>query len=545
MIIFAILMVRGRYKGKRKGEKRCMKARIFNIMQYVRHPETGEELLNEDTIIDALNHRTIKRWAYILHDSDVYSAKDELDDASHTEGKTKPPHWHIVIQMGSNQAETSTIAKWFGISENYVDVPKGVGANKFLDCVQYLTHETEKQQKLGKHRYEDEKVKSNFDWRAELDNRAANRLKYGKDLTPTQQMLYDVMYNGMTLRVAEKKDAFIYMDNLDKLTKYRLDYIRRMKPPANRINYYLYGKGGVGKDLMSRALARALFPQFEDDEDIFFVVGAGNVTFDGYDGQPVLIWSDRRAGGLIKALGGRENLFNVFETHPTKQRQNIKYGSINLCNVVNIVNGQESYAEFLDGIAGEYSDRDGNTHEAEDKNQGYRRFPFIIPLHDTDFDLMVNKGYMDNDRTLFQEYYKYMGIRGNMQKIVVACGGENDFSRKVSSKVVKPITDKHKEAMEKHSEDVDVDNVLNMMEAEGWGTQSDGNGEELVELSKHEDDVILQEIREQEAKEYEQIQMLKKNSEDGEWKKFKENNGFTKTNINFDDLDDDNDLKFY
>ena len=487
-----------------------MKARIFNIMQYVRHPESGEELLNEDTIIDALSHRTIKRWAYILHDSDVYSAKDELDDANHTEGKTKPPHWHIVIQMGSNQAETSTIAKWFGISENYVDVPKGLGANKFLDCVQYLTHETEKQQKLGKHRYEDEKVKANFDWRAELDSREANRLKYGRDLDATRQMLYDVMYNGMTLREAEKKDAFIYMDNLDKLTKYRLDYIRRMKPPANRINYYLYGKGGVGKDLMSRALARALFPQYEDDEDIFFVVGAGNVTFDGYDGQPVLIWSDRRAGGLIKALGGRENLFNVFETHPTKQRQNIKYGSINLCNVVNIVNGQETYAEFLDGIAGEYQDRDGNTHEAEDKNQGYRRFPFIIPLHDTDFDLMVNKGYMDNDRTLFQEYYKYMGIRGNMQKVVIACGGENDLSRRVSSKVVKPITDKHNEAMKKHDKDVNEDDIMNMMEKEGWGKQTYGDDEELVELSKHQQDVALQEIREQEKREREEVERRKK-----------------------------------
>ena len=31
-----------------------MKARIFNIVQDERHPDTGEELLNEDTIIDAL-----------------------------------------------------------------------------------------------------------------------------------------------------------------------------------------------------------------------------------------------------------------------------------------------------------------------------------------------------------------------------------------------------------------------------------------------------------------------------------------------------------
>ena len=456
------------------------KARIFNIMQYVNHPETGEELLNEETIIQALGHKSIKKYAYVLHDKDVYSQADEEDNPEHRQGEVKPPHWHIVLQC-SNAMEIGVLARWFGIAENFVDIPKGAGAGKFADCVEYLTHESARQQELGKHRYDDEEIKANFNFREMLDKRAENKVKYGKDLDETQQMLYDVMYNGMTLREAEKKDPFIYMDNLDKLTKYRLDYIRRMKPPANRINYYLYGKGGVGKDLMSRALARALFPQYEDDEDIFFVVGAGNVTFDGYDGQPVLIWSDRRAGGLIKALGGRENLFNVFETHPTKQRQNIKYGSINLCNVVNIVNGQETYSEFLDGIAGEYQDRDGNTHEAEDKNQGYRRFPFIIPLHDTDFDLMINKGYMDNDRTLFQEYYQYMGIRGNMQKIVIACGGENDLSRKVSANVVKPITDKHKEVMERHDREVNEEEVMRMMEEEGWGKQKNTNGCELVD----------------------------------------------------------------
>lgn len=456
------------------------KARIFNIMQYEKHPETGEELLNEDTIKIALAHKTIKEWAYILHDKDHYSQADEESNPEHTQDKVKPPHWHIVLKC-SNAVEVGNIAKWFGIAENFVDIPKGAGAGKFLDCVEYLTHENAKQRALGKHRYDDSEVKASFDFRAKLDKRNENKVKYGRDLDETQQMLYDVMYNGMTLRQCEKTDPFIYMDNLDKLKKYRLDYITRQKPPENRVNYYLYGKGGVGKDLMSRALARALFPQYEDDDDIFFVVGAGQVTFDGYDGQPVLIWSDRRAGGLIKALGGRENLFNVFETHPTKQRQNIKYGSVNLCNLVNIVNGQESYSAFLDGIAGAYTDRDGNTHEAEDKGQSYRRFPFIIPLHDIDFDLMINKGYIDNDRTLFSEYYTYNSIRGNMQKIVMKCGGENELSRKVSSKVLKPITDKHEEAIKKQEKEIDEEEVMKWVEDEGLGKQAENNGAELKE----------------------------------------------------------------
>ena len=126
----------------------ALKSRVFNVMQYERHPETGEVLLTEEKIKDAVAHRTIKRYAYIAHDEDVYSALDEEQDADHVKGQKKPKHWHIVIEMGSNAAEVATIAKWLGIKDNYVNVAKGRGA--FLDCCQYLTHEDEKQQGLGK-----------------------------------------------------------------------------------------------------------------------------------------------------------------------------------------------------------------------------------------------------------------------------------------------------------------------------------------------------------------------------------------------------------
>lgn len=439
-------------------------ARIFNIMQYVNHPDTGEPLLNEDTIKSALEHKTIKQWAYVLHDKDVYSEMDEEDNPNHKAGDKKPPHWHIVMNC-SNRLEIGVIARWFGIAENFVDIPKGNGAGKFLDCVEYLTHERPEQQALGKHRYDDKEVHASdgFDWRGRLNRRNENKIKYGRDLSPEDQMLYDVMYLGKTLRQCEAEDPLIYMDKIDRLCKLRLEYIKRQDPPATRINYYIYGKGGVGKDIMSRALARALFPNLEKDDDIFFIVGAGNVTFDGYDGQPVLIWSDSRSLSLVKKLGGRENFFNVFDTHPAKQRQNIKFGSVNLCNVVNIVNGQESYEEFLDNIVKE-KNSDGEWVVKEDKGQSYRRFPFIIPLHDEDFDMMINKGFFDNDRSLFTEYYEYNNIRGNMQKVMIACGGEqNPRAREVSAKVVKPITDKYAEVVEKMKTEVDEDAIAKIL----------------------------------------------------------------------------------
>lgn len=422
-----------------------MKARVFNIMQYERHPETDEPLLNEERIKMALEHKSIKQWAYVCHDKDVYSEKDEQEDTAGAKkaGDVKPRHWHIVGSCPS-QVEVSALARWFGISENFIDVPKGHGA--FLDCVRYLTHEDERQQAQGKHRYEDASVVASFDFRKELDEREIRRMKYGRDYDPKQAMRYDVLYNGKTLRQCRAESRHTYMEDIERLKKLRMEYISDKNPPRTRINYYVEGRGGVGKGLMCRAIARSLYPQYEDDEDIFFEVGAKNAAFEGYDGQPVIIWNDRRAIDLLQELNGRGNVFNVFDTHPTRQRQNIKYGSINLCNEVNIVNSVQSYTEFLDGLAGEYTDKDGNVQKVEDKGQSYRRFPFIIIIHEEDYDLLANQGFM-NGTDAFQDYMEYRAIQGNMQRIAERCAANEKLARELEMQTVKAITDKYNQVI--------------------------------------------------------------------------------------------------
>lgn len=437
-------------------------------MQYEKHPETGEVLLTEEKIKDALAHRTIKRYAYVAHDADVYSALDEEQDPEHIKGQVKPKHWHIVIEMGSNAAEITTIAKWFGIKDNYVNVAKGRGA--FLDCCQYLTHEDIKQQGLGKRLYPDEKIIANFPFRAELDKRQSQRIKYGRDVDLKTQVRYEVLYNGMTLKAAMETDRFNYMEDLTALKKYRLEYIASMNPPTTRINYYVCGSGGIGKGLICRALARALFPQYEDDYDIFFEVGAKGAPFEGYDGQPVIIWNDRRAYDLLKELGDRGNVFNVFDTHPTKQKQNIKYSSINLCNVVNIVNSVQPYDEFLSGLVGEYRDKEGSVIKSEmaEESQSKRRFPFIIPLHERDIEILVNRGFIENTND-FKEYISYGHIRANMKTIADKCSGNKEAQRAIEQQVLAPITDKHNDILNSIERNPKTTEEL-MAEFEGYGT---------------------------------------------------------------------------
>lgn len=462
-----------------------MKARIFNVMQYAKHPETGEELLNEDKIIETIKRKGVKQYAYILHDKDVYSEADEEADPNHKQGEVKPPHWHIVLQCGYAM-EIGVVAKWLGIAENFVDIPKGNGAGKFLDCVEYLTHESTRQQELGKYRYEDSEVKTNFEFRARLDKRNENKAIYGKDLDEKEQLRFDVLYNGKTLRQCIAQDRLLYMDDFEKLQKLRLQYIAHQKPPKTRINYYICGKGGVGKGLISRALARSMYPQYEDDEDIFFEVGAKGAPFEGYDGQPVVIWNDRRAIDLLTELNGRGNVFNVFDTHPTKQRQNVKFSSICLCNTVNIVNSVQDYVEFLEGLAGGYTDRNGEEHNAEDKGQSYRRFPFIIPLHKEDFDLLLNKGFVEETEN-YEEYIEHKRLIGNMQRIHSVCGSNEALVREIEAKTVQPIIEEHTKMVEKFDHNATDEDAIREMFKDYGKQKVDATQTNLSDFMKLDD----------------------------------------------------------
>lgn len=113
-----------------------MKCRVFNISQYEVNPKTGEDLhFNEENIKNCISHKSIKQYGYILHDKDICIKDDEVN--GYTTGEAKPRHWHVVLRC-DDAIEISTIAKWLGIPENMIDVPKGRGA--FLECIEYLTH---------------------------------------------------------------------------------------------------------------------------------------------------------------------------------------------------------------------------------------------------------------------------------------------------------------------------------------------------------------------------------------------------------------------
>ncbi|MCM1217760.1 MAG: Rep family protein [Lachnospiraceae bacterium] len=436
-----------------------MKSRVFHCVQYEFSPKDGTDFhFNENNIINCLVRKSIKKYAYIKHDKDVYT-KDDKELYGHNIGDLKNDHWHVILKTDV-AIDVEVIAKWLGVPPQQIEIPKGKGA--FLDNVQYLTHESEKEQTKGKHLYSDDEIKANFDFRAELTQRDENKLKYGRDLDHEQQILYDVMYGGKTIRQVIDEDKIIYMNNYKKIDSARLKYIQQCDPPTMRINYYIEGKGGVGKGLASRAIARSLYPDLEKDDDIFFCIGDGKATFEGYDGQPVIIWNDCRSFELFNLLGSRGNIFNVFDIHPQAIRQNVKYSSINLINTVNIVNSVQSYQEFLNGLAGEYND-----YKAEDKSQSYRRFPIITLLRQDDISVLLNKGVFEDSIEDFTEYIQYSQLVGNFQKIAQACGHNFPIQRKIETQFMQPVVDKHNELLAKNNQTYTDEELLEMFKDYG------------------------------------------------------------------------------
>lgn len=201
--------------------------------------------------------------------------------------------------------------------------------------------------------------------------------------------------------------------------------------PTLRINIYIDGPGGIGKNTASRVLAKLLFP---DIEKPYFECGGNGVNFQNYDGEPVIIWNDKRARDFIMEFG-RGETFDILDSHPTNSTHNIKYGQTKLINSINIINGVEEYQTFIDGLSGEYTDRTGTHYKAEDKSQARRRLPLILCLREEYFHILLNKGVAEGTRE-FEQYIAYNHIVGSFAMLAQRLEGKAQLT--VGKKMLQP-----------------------------------------------------------------------------------------------------------
>ena len=435
----------------KKSKDKNITSRVWEVVTDLVHPLTSEKIIDLETVQQIIDdHKSIKEYAYIVHDKDKYISGDKIPEGRKI-GELKPAHVHIVLHFYRAQ-DVDSISKWFGIPSNFIEKKKGVGA--FYYCVEYLTHSNEKEIKKGKFVYSDDEVHCKFeDGKSFREFIEANKPDININSEPKtlkDQIGLEVLEQGRTLESIRLEFPLLYSQNFEKFRKLRNEYLDTLKVPEYRLNIYIEGSGGVGKGLISKALARALIDEDNtmEDKDIYCCVGAASVTFEAYEAQKVLIWDDCRSFEIMKRINGRGSTFNVFDTKPQESKHNKKYGSVSLVNEYNIVNSVQPWSEFLDGLAGAFKDKDtGDMIEAEDnqRSQAYRRFPIIIRVHPYQYDIFINKGFFEKSTDYLTVEKKY-SIDAPMRKMISYCGTDHDTYRKLSVQAVQPIVEIVKEA---------------------------------------------------------------------------------------------------
>ena len=433
----------------------ALTARCFTFSIKTKDADGNEAFSLQKAVEVFQRYKSIKKFAVIIHNEDSYNDEDQLKRYNKLH-PDKPKALHDPVDdhvqgvglCGDGGIPVSKIARWFGVPENFISVRP---PSAFLDCVQYLTHEKPKQQNLGKHLYPDEKIISNFDWRAEINERDELRKKYGKtNVTQTDKLKLAIMDGELNIDQIREQYPLEYANNIDKFTKLQKDYNRRQPAPTIKINMYIGGiDGGVGKGLMGKAVARGIVdPAHEKaDDEIYFLVTSDS-GFNGYNGQPVLIWEDFRPQELL-AFFGRKNgqsgskargeMFKFLDPHPGagSGMVDVKYDNVRLQNIVNIFDCILEPDEWLDGLAGEYTLPDGTIVSAEEKqkSQIYRRIPITFWIMENDYSFRINKGVLEDTRE-YNQWVESQRFRGSLSRLVNTLNNTQYTS--LSDKLIKP-----------------------------------------------------------------------------------------------------------
>ena len=200
------------------------------------------------------NHRTIKQWAYILHDKD----------------KDATPHYHIYVNFGSTGVDSKDVAAWFGISENFINKVEG----RKTDMLMYLTHSNESQR--HKHPYDFSEVTANFDFKSEIEQ--------SKIIGDFEKYSYAQQLDYIhSLAVSEQGKCF---DKLQKLWKMQCQWLS-LKAERDLTVIFVTGKSGTGKTFFAK--------KYMEKRGLdYYVSSSSNDPVDMYMGQKGIIFDDLR-----------------------------------------------------------------------------------------------------------------------------------------------------------------------------------------------------------------------------------------------------------
>ena len=214
---------------------------------------TDVDKLNVDLQATLMKYTTIKQWAYIVHDKDDTRA-----------------HYHIYINFGNSSVDTSMVAMWFEIPENFINKVKG----RKTDMLLYLTHGNPSQK--NKYQYSPKEVVANFDFETEITQ--ASIIGDFKNFSYAEMLQY-----ANTLSISEKVKTLTQLEKLYKLEC----QIQSMNPHRDIQVMFITGKAGTGKTYYAKKLLESL--KYD-----YCISSSSNDIFQDYKGQRAIILDDLR-----------------------------------------------------------------------------------------------------------------------------------------------------------------------------------------------------------------------------------------------------------
>lgn len=280
-------------------------------------------------------YKTIKKYAYILHDKDP--------DTS--------PHYHIYLNFGKSGVDSKLVAEWFGLQESQVNKIKG----RATDMLEYLTHGNPSQR--HKYQYSPAEVISNFDFEEEI--RQSKIIGNFKEYSYANQLKYID-----TLPVDEKPKNY---DRLKKLWDLHCKLLT-LNPDRNLEVMFIYGKTGTGKTYHAKEFANSR------GYDIC-ISSAANDPWQDYLGQKCVIADDVRDTTFTF-----DELLKLTD-NDTSSTVQARYGNKVLCCELMIMTSSVPLSFWYRHLM---------FNKSEDLRQLYRRISCYVEL--TDYEVRLYSG---------------------------------------------------------------------------------------------------------------------------------------------------------
>lgn len=230
------------------------------------------DLVNANKVLE--ERQCIVDYAYIIHDKDVYTEKEINRNTKKVVGALKEPHIHLCLRFNAPQ-HLDCIAKWFGISENFIEKIKGKWENALL----YLTHYNAPE----KYQYSINEVVANFDVQEVINNDASRK---HIDMIIERILNGDITEYNKTFKINPML-LVKFNHQVETAFKVRAEILAATSKERKTECIYIYGDSELGKSTLARKIA-------DSRELAYFLSSGSNDIMFGYLQEPCVILDELR-----------------------------------------------------------------------------------------------------------------------------------------------------------------------------------------------------------------------------------------------------------